>query len=212
MHGIRVIGLTGGVGSGKSYIARMICTNFPILHINTDDIARRQMKKGGPSYEAVLGWLGSEVLLPDGEIDRGRVASIVFEDEEKLEKLNSLTHPPVLEEVHRIIGVVERGEVLSLIYERPVPYIGVLVETAILKEAGYDSFCDEIWYVRAPKEQRIGRLIRSRGYSREKAESILASQADEAMFESYATAIIDNPDGIEDGRVLARIRELISRR
>ena len=83
---MRVIGLTGGVGSGKSYVAGLICRNFPILHISTDDIARRQMERGGASYNAVVEWLGEGILKPDGEVDRARVADIVFDDQEKLEK------------------------------------------------------------------------------------------------------------------------------
>ncbi len=206
---MRVIGLTGGVGSGKSFVAGLICRNFPILHISTDDIARRQMERGGASYNAVVEWLGTDILKDDGEVDRSKVAQIVFNDQEKLEKLNSITHPLVTEEVHRIIGIVDRGEVMSMMYERPTKYIAVLVETAILKEAGYDAFCDDIWYVRAPRQERIGRLVRSRGYTPEYAGSIIASQADEEEFESYCTGIIDNCDDTEAGKILAAVRALL---
>ena len=206
---MRVIGLTGGVGSGKSYVAGLICRNFPILHICTDDIARRQMMRGGASYDAVVAWLGKDILKADGEVDRSKVAEIVFNDQEKLEKLNSITHPLVTEEVKRIIGIVDRGEVMSMMYERPMKYIAVLVETAILKEAGYDAFCDDIWYVRAEREERIGRLIRSRGYTAEYAESVIESQADDAEFESYCTGIINNPDNAEAGMILSAVRGLL---
>ena len=204
-----MIGLTGGVGSGKSYVASVVCRYFPVLHINTDDISRRQMQKGGEAYERVLEWLGKDILKADGEIDRAKLAELVFGDDKMLAKLNSLTHPPVTVEVKRIIGIVDRGEVMSLMYGRPMKYRAVLVETAILKEAGYDSFCTDIWYVYAPKEERIGRLILSRGYSRAKAESVIAAQADEDEFRSYCTGEIDNHDGIEGGRVLAQVRELM---
>ena len=209
---MRVIGLTGGVGSGKSFVAGLICRNFPILHISTDDIARRQMERGGASYNAVVEWLGEGILKPDGEVDRSKVAGIVFNDQEKLEKLNSITHPLVTEEVHRIIGIVDRVEVMSMMYERPMKYIAVLVETAILKEAGYEAFCDDIWYVRAPKEERVVRLMKSRKYTREYAESIIASQADDAEFESYCTGIIDNNDDAEVGKILATVRTLLDRK
>ncbi|MBO7354094.1 MAG: dephospho-CoA kinase [Lachnospiraceae bacterium] len=207
---MRVIGLTGGVGSGKSYVAGVICRYFPVIHINTDDIARRQMMKGGPSYALVLEWLGDGILRPDGQIDRSKVADIVFNDDEKLQKLNSITHPLVTREVMRIIDLVDRGEVMSMMYGRPQKYKAVLVETAILKEAGYDAFCTDIWYVYAPKEERIGRLILSRGYSREYAESVISSQADDEEFRSYCTGVIDNHDGIEGGRVLAQVRALMN--
>lgn len=207
---MRVIGLTGGAGSGKSYVAGVVTANFPILHINTDDIARRQMLKGGASYAAVVEEFGPDIVGPDGEIDRAALASIVFNDEKKLEKLNSLTHPNVTAEVHRIIGIVDRGEVQSSLYDRPVPYRAVLVETAILKEAGYEAFCDDIWYVRAPREDRIGRLMKTRGYSRERAEATLASQASEEEFEAYCTGIIDNPDSMNGMTVLRQVAELLN--
>lgn len=206
---MRVIGLTGGAGSGKSYVAGVITENFPILHINTDDIARRQMQKGGCSYEQVVREFGTGILGSDGEIDRAALAKIVFNDDEKLKKLNSLTHPNVTEEVHRIIGIVDRGEVMSALYNRPVPYKAVLVETAILKEAGYEAFCDDIWFVRAPREDRIGRLMKTRGYSRERAESTLSSQASDEEFESYCTGIIDNPDSLKGVTVLKQVSELL---
>lgn len=208
---MRVIGLTGGAGSGKSYVAGVITANFPILHINTDDIARRQMKKGGASYDGVVNEFGEAIVGTDGEIDRAALAAIVFNDEAKLKKLNSLTHPNVTEEVHRIIGIVDRGEVLSSLYDRPVPYRAVLVETAILKEAGYETFCDDIWFVRAPREDRIGRLVKSRGYSRERAESTLASQASDEEYESYCTGIIDNPDSLSGVTVLRQVSELLTK-
>ena len=130
-------------------------------------------------------------------------------DDEQLKKLNSITHPLVTKEVMRIIDLVDRGEVMSLMYGRPMKYKAVLVETAILKEAGYDAFCTDIWYVYAPKEERIGRLILSRGYTREYAESVISSQADDEEYKSYCTGVIDNHDGIEGGRVLAQVRALM---
>ena len=207
---MRVIGLTGGVGSGKSYVAGVICRYFPVIHINTDDIARRQMKKGGPSYALVLEWLGDGILLPNGEINRSQLADIVFNDDEKLKKLNSITHPLVTKEVMRIIDLVDRGEVMSMMYGRPMKYKAVLVETAILKEAGYEAFCTDIWYVYAPKEERIGRLIRSRGYTEEYAESVISSQADDEEYKSYCTGVIENCDGTEGGKVLAQVRALMT--
>lgn len=182
---MKVIGLTGGVGSGKSYIADLVCSNFEVLHLNTDLIARSQMMKGGISYDAVVREFGPQILRDDGEIDRTELAAIVFKDEEKRLLLNGLTHPNVTAEVTETIGgAAQSGE-----------YIAVLVETAILKEAGYDSFCDEIWYVRAPEEDRIARVMRSRGYSLERARSMIASQADDEEYAALATYIIDNPDG-----------------
>lgn len=206
---MKIIGLTGGVGSGKSYVASVVCSTYPVLHINTDDIARKQMLKGGSSYDAVVEAFTTDVLGEDGEIDRPKLAEIVFKDEDKLKLLNSITHPNVTAEVKRIIEIVEKGEVMSMIYGRPIPYRAVLVETAILKEAGYESFCDAIWYVKAPVEDRISRLVKSRGYTRERALDTISSQAGDEEYESYATGIIDNPDAGKGATVLSQISTLL---
>lgn len=205
---MRVIGLTGGVGSGKSFVAGVITSNFPILHINTDDIARRQMLKGGISYDGVVAEFGPEIVGADMEIDRSALAKIVFNDDEKLKKLNSLTHPNVTNEVHRIIDVAERGDIMCALYGRPVPYKAVLVETAILKEAGYEAFCDDIWLVRAPLNDRINRLMNSRGYTKERAESTIASQASDEEYEAYCTGIIDNPDELKGCTIQKQVAAL----
>lgn len=206
---MRIIGLTGGMGSGKSYVAEIISKNLPILHINTDDIARRQMLKGGDSYDGVVAEFGKGILDESGEIDRAKLAAIVFTSRDKLQKLNSLTHPNVTKEIKRIIDIVERGDVQSMVYDRPVPYKAVLVETAILKEAGYENFCDDIWFVKAPKEDRIERVMRSRGYSRERAESTIASQADDSEFESYCTGVINNSNASRGATILPQIYALL---
>lgn len=206
---MRIIGLTGGMGSGKSFVAGIICKCFPILHICTDDIARKQMLKGGASYDGVVAEFGTGILNGDGEIDRAKLASIVFEDSEKLAKLNELTHHFVTDEVKRIIDIVSRGDVESMIYGRPVPYKAVLVETAILKEAGYIDMCDDIWFVKAPTKDRIGRVMKSRGYSRERAEATIAAQASDEEFESYCTGIINNSDESRGATILSQIYALI---
>ncbi len=206
---MKIIGLTGGAGCGKSYVAGVIMKNFPILHISTDDISRRQMKPGGAVYDAVVAGFGREILKDDGNVDRSRLAAIVFSDPEKLKKLNGITHPAVFEELKRIFKIAEDGLVLSPIFDRPIPYKAVLVETAILKEAGYCDMCDAIWYVYAPEEQRIERMILSRGYTRERCLETLASQASDEEYRSYATGVIDNPDRTRECDILRQVRELI---
>ena len=206
---MKIIGLTGGAGCGKSYVAGIIMKNFPILHISTDDISRRQMKPGGDVYDAVVAEFGKEILADDGTVDRSRLAAIVFADREKLDVLNSITHPAVFRELKRIIKIAEDGLVLSPIFDRPIPYKAVLVETAILKEAGYCDVCDEVWYVYAPEEQRIERMILQRGYTRQRCLETLASQASDEEFRSYATGIIENPDRTRECDIIRQVRDLV---
>jgi len=206
---MKKIGLTGGAGCGKSYVAGVIMKNFPILHISTDDIARRQMEPGGVSFEKVAEAFGKGILKADGHIDRQKLAQIVFNDQDSLKKLNSITHPAVFDELERIFKIVEDGLVMSCIFDRPIPYKAVLIETAILKEAGYCSFCDEVWYVYAPEEERIGRMMRERGYSRERCLDTLKAQSSDQEYRSYATAVIENPDRTRECDITRQVRELI---
>ena len=192
---MRVIGLTGGIGSGKSWVAEAISKALSWEVIYTDDVAREQMKKGGESYFAVVKEFGDGILDKSGEIDRSRLSKIVFEDKTKLEKLNSLTHPLV------------RTYVLNQIAKfREEKKEAVLIETALLIEAGYQEFCDEVWYVHAPETQRRERLKASRGYSDEKVDSLFLKQRKEEEFFQIATKVIENPDGSTVEAILSQIR------
>ena len=183
--------------------------NFPILHISTDDISRRQMNPDGAVYDEVIRVFGKEIAAKDKTIDRGKLASIVFSDPEKLKTLNGITHPAVFDELKRIFKVVGDGLVMSSIFDRPIPYKAVLVETAILKEAGYCDMCDAIWYVYAPEDQRIGRMMRDRGYSKERCMETLKNQASDEEYRSYATGVIENPDRTRECDIIREVRELI---
>lgn len=206
---MKKIGLTGGAGCGKSYVGGVIMSNFSILHVSTDDISRRQMMPDGKVYEKAVEAFGKDIVGKDGQIDRARLAKIVFSDPEKLKLLNGITHPAVTEELERIISLAADGSVMSARFERPVPYKAVLIETAILKEAGYCAMCDEVWYVFAPEEQRIERMMLQRGYSRKRSEELISNQATDEEFRSYATGVINNPDGTRECDIVRQVRELL---
>ncbi len=192
---MKVIGLTGGVGSGKSTIANIIVKNFNVYAIYTDDIAKRQMQKGGTSYDGVVKEFGEEILGDDREIDRKKLALTVFTDENKLLRLNELTHPQVQVEVQEIIkSLKEEGS-----------YQAVLVETALLIEAGYVSFCDEVWYVYAPIADRRKRLKTSRGYSDEKIDDIFSKQKSDLEYRKYCTNIIYNEEDKNEEEIIKQI-------
>ncbi|WP_066720625.1 dephospho-CoA kinase [Clostridium sp. Marseille-P299] len=196
---MKVIGLTGGAGSGKSTVADIIVKNFKVYAIYTDEIARRQMQKGGASYDGVVKEFGEDILLENKEIDRKKLAMIVFADEKKLLRLNELTHPQVLIEVHATIERLrEEGN-----------YQAVLVETALLKEAGYVSFCDEIWYVYASEEERRERLKTTRGYSDAKIDDLFSKQKKDAEFREYCTNIIYNEKGNTKENIIKQISKLL---
>jgi dephospho-CoA kinase len=182
---MKVIGITGGIGSGKSLVADIMIKKYKAYQINSDRIAREQMMPGGISYNGVVEYFGRDILMEDGTIDKGRLSKIVFNDKDKLLKLNSLTHPNVLIEVQRIIAEKrERGN---------TPYC--IIETALMIEAGYDFICDEVWYVHSPHNIRRERLKQYRNYTDEKIDAIFKSQSkEEDFFKAYKKVIYNDGD------------------
>ncbi len=179
---MKVIGITGGIGSGKSLVTRIMEEQQGALVLNTDQIAKEQMDPGGISYQEVVAFFGSDILAEDGTIDRHRLSLIVFEDREKLNKLNAITHPKVLVEVRKEI---DRHRILE-----DVPYL--IIETALMIESGYDFVCDEIWYVYASEDRRRDWLKASRSYSDEKIDSIFGNQSKEKAFREKFPKVIEN--------------------
>lgn len=195
---MKVIGLTGGIGSGKSLVAKILEEKYQAYLLNTDKIAKTQMEPGGASYQAVVEYFGPGILSEDGTINRSKLAAIIFEDKEKRLKINELTHPRVLEEVLAEIARVKEQNL--------APY--VVVETALMIEAGYDFICDEVWYVHAPEDMRRERLKSERNYSDEKIDIIFSNQSKEDDFRARFPKTIENIGDISF--VEAQIDKLLS--
>ncbi|MBP5183799.1 MAG: dephospho-CoA kinase [Lachnospiraceae bacterium] len=185
-----VIGITGPAGCGKSYICRLVSGLKKTLVIDTDTIAKEQMKKGRESYKRVVKAFGRDILLEDGEIDRAKLAGIVFSDKDKLALLNSLTHPPVIDECKKIIKE-SRG-----LYEF------ILLESALLTDSGCNNMCDLVWYIHTPKAERIERLTTTRGYSKEKIRSVMKSQRPVSFYRANADMVILNSKSLGDEKIL----------
>lgn len=179
---MKVIGLTGGIGSGKSVVAELLKVKYGACILDTDGIAKNQMEPGGASYKLVVDYFGKKILSSDGAIDRQKLAAIIFEDKSKRLKINELTHPIVLEAVKR--------EVESKRKEGNTEYL--IVETALMMEARYDFICDEVWYVYAAEEVRRSWLKASRNYTDEKIDLIMANQSKEEAFRAKYTKVIEN--------------------
>ena len=184
---MKVIGLTGGIGSGKSLVAGILKEKYNASIINTDRIAREQMEPGGVSYQEVVDYFGPDILAEDGTIDRNRLAHFVFTDKEKRLRINEITHPKVLTTVKQQI---DRHRQLQ-----DVPFL--LIETALMIEAGYDFVCDEVWYVFAPQEMRRSWLLKERGYTDEKIDAIYQNQCTEEEFRQRFPKVIENIGDME---------------
>ncbi|MBQ6368834.1 MAG: dephospho-CoA kinase [Parasporobacterium sp.] len=185
---IMVIGVTGGVGTGKSTILQILKEKYNAVIIIADDIARDLMMPHEASYEAAVRYFGEDILTegPGSPIDRAHLAQIVFHDPEKLEALNNMTHPLVKTKIRSLIDAYQ-SEGRGLI----------VLETAILIRAGYLDIVDELWVICADYETRVQRLMASRGYTREKTDSIIRSQMSDEEMTQYAALVIDNSRSID---------------
>ena len=183
---MKVIGLTGGVGAGKSTVLAYIEKICSAVVIQADQAGHLVMAPGERCYEPMIALFGKQIIKKDKTIDRRMVSDVVFGDERMRQKLNALLHPAIREYILEKIGE-ERKKGKEL----------VVVEAALLLEDHYDDFCDKIWWVYAEKEVRIARLMESRGYTREKAENIMIRQATDSFFRQHADFIVKNNGDLE---------------
>ena len=185
---MKVIGITGGVGCGKSMVMDLIREHFNAYVIKADDVGKNVLNQGTSGYEQVVALFGEEILMESGEINRNRLAEIVFHEPNKRMDLNSIVHPQVKKRIVEEMARIRCEE----------KYDFFVVEAALLLEDHYEVFCDEVWYVYAEKEQRKKRLMESRGYSPEKIEKIMESQLDEEEFRKRCDFVLDNSKSRQD--------------
>lgn len=182
------IGITGGIGAGKTEILDYIGKHYRCEIYLADEVAHRVKEPGTACYRELIALLGREILAADGSIDRQRMAERIFSSPELLEKTNGILHPAVrVYLLERLREAREAGET-ELFF----------VEAALLIECGYGSLVDEMWYVYADEEVRRERLRRSRGYSGERIEGIMSKQLSEKQFRENCDFIIDNSGSLED--------------
>ena len=184
---MKIIGITGGVGAGKSTVLDYLREQFHAYVIQADQVGHQVMEPGEICYSQVIALFGEHILKKDKTIDRKAVSDVVFGNEEKLKKLNGNIHPAVRQSVLEEIQLQKEKKTAI-----------VVVEAALLLEEHYEKFCDKVWYVHTDREIRISRLMENRGYSREKSESIISSQAPDEYFAKHADYIIRNNGDIKD--------------
>ncbi len=196
----KIIGITGGVGCGKSTVVKLLQKHYHCLTILTDEVARKQMLLGGTTYSRVVKEFGEDILLENGSIDRGKLAGIVFADPDALLRLNALTHPAVTEYV---LAQVEEQR-------KENRYELLVIESALLIEGGYETFCDQVWYIYATEKERKERLKRDRGYTDKKIDDLMARQHREEDFFSVSSYVIRNNDGRDEEALLADIKKILA--
>lgn len=192
---VKVIALAGGIGSGKSVVSNILA-HLGYTVVDCDSLARQLMDDSDEIKSSISRHIDPIAILPDGSIDRRRLASIVFSDSEKLKMLNHIVHAQV------------RAAINSQIRNAPAGSI-IFIETAILYESEINKLVDKIWIVDAKIETRINRVIQRNGLTRQEVESRIDSQQAE-MCKLYCSSnchIIINDN---NNALLPQILHLIS--
>lgn len=186
------IGLTGGIGAGKSEVARLLTTYGAVL-IDADRIAREVVEPGTAGLAEVVAQFGPGVLTADGALDRATMARLVFGDEGARRQLEAVVHPLVAQRTQELLASAPPDAV-------------VVHDVPLLVEKGYAARYDMVVVVEAPEELRVGRLVEHRGFSAEDARARIAAQATPAERAAVADVVIDNAGTLAD--LEAQVAEL----
>ncbi len=188
------VGLTGGVASGKSSVAAIL-RELGATIIDGDVLAREVVEKGTPGLDQVVAAFGTEVLTPDGDLDRPKLGAIVFNDAEQRQRLEAIVHPLVFERYAALEAATGPDDL-------------VVHDIPLLAETGRADGFDAVIVVDVPDEVRIERMLRDRGWTREDAEARIASQATREQRLAIATHVIDNAGTRDELR--ARVEQVFT--
>jgi dephospho-CoA kinase len=180
------VGLTGGIGSGKSTVSRFLVERGAVL-IDGDALAREVVARGTPGLARVVEEFGPDLLTPDGDLDRAALGRIVFADEAARRQLEAITHPLIFEKYAELEAAAPPGAL-------------VVHDIPLLAESGRADTFDEVIVVDAPPELQVERMVRERGWTREEAESRIAAQASREDRLAIATYVIENTGTLDDLR------------
>ena len=181
-----VIGLTGGIGTGKSEVSGIL-EGMGAAVINADVIGHQEYRPGTGGWREVVEAFGRDILTPDGEVDRKKLGALVFSDSEAIKRLNAIMLPRICDTVtQRIVELREQGRGV------------VVVEAAILLEAGWTSLVDEVWVTTAPEEVVTKRLQNRDSMDAGSVRARISSQMSQAERAQRADVIIENAGTLEE--------------
>ena len=191
---MKIIGITGGVGAGKSRVLAYLQEHYNCRIMMTDQTAKDLQLPGGACYGPVLEILseadtGRELLEQDGTINKEEMASRIFADPDLLRRINALIHPAVTQAV--MDAIAQEREAGRIDY--------FFLEAALLIETGFTEVVDSMWYIYADEAVRRQRLRETRGYDDAKTDRIMASQLSDALFRENCDTVIDN-----SGKIIIR--------
>ena len=180
-----VIGLTGGIASGKSTVSSLL-EKLGASVIDVDLIGREVVQKGEKAYNEIVKHFGYSILFTNGEINRKKLGDIVFSNPGELQVLNKITHPEIIKRVAKKIKEYKKNGVLDIV-----------VDAAILIEMGLDKYCDSIWLIHVDKETQLNRLIERDRFVYLDALNRIKSQYDSSEKLEVADVIINNNKSLE---------------
>lgn len=183
-----VIGITGGVGAGKTSVLTYLAEHYSCRIILADQVANQLKEPGQRCYEEIVALLGTQILEPDGTINRLKMAERIFSDRELLQGVNGIIHPAVKEYILHAIEEERSRKQIDFLF----------LEAALLIEEGYESIVDELWYIYADEAVRAERLKRNRQYSDDKIRGILKSQLSDQEYRAHCGTVIDNGVALEE--------------
>jgi len=187
------IGLTGGIGSGKSTVAQIL-GEFGAPILDADKVAHTTYAPGTPAYDAVVAAFGAQVIAPDRTIDRKKLGSIVFGNPDRLNQLTSIVWPATRESIRRKVAELRASGAK----------LPIVVEAAILIEANWQPLFDEIWLVRASREQVVARIESQRGLKPAETEARIRAQLSDEERAKHATLVIENNGSLEELREMLK--------
>ncbi len=184
---MKVIGVTGGIGSGKSTVSRALRALGAAV-IDADVLARNITSPGGKAFEELVEYFGKEILDDNGELNRSKLASIAFSDKVRLHALNSITHKYIAEKIYEAVeafNVSDKWDIL--IIDAPIPI-----------EKGFLDLVDEVWVVTAQRETRVKRVMDRSGFTYEAVSERMDSQPGDEEYLRIADKILDNNGSVEE--------------
>lgn len=186
MRNLKIIGVTGGCGTGKSTVAKMLEERGGHV-IDADAITKELQKKGAVCYMKIKEWLGEDYLLPDGELDRKKIAELVFSDSEARKKINQIVHTEVAKEIKKKVSELQKNEKEGfIVLDVPIPV-----------EKGFLDTADVVWSVISNSDLRVERLVARMGISEEDAEARINSQPSNSEYEAIADRVLENEEDLE---------------
>ncbi len=185
---MKIIGITGGVGAGKTQVLSYISEHYKCRIIRADEAAHVLYGKGQECHEKLVALLGERILDQDGAIDRRKMAELIFQNQSLLEQVNAIVHPAVKNYILAQLAYEQEKNEADYFF----------IEAALLIEEHYDEIVDELWYIHCDAAVRSRRLAKSRQYSMQKTQDIMKGQLSEEEFRRHCQRVIMNNGDLQE--------------